>query len=259
MNFTETFLLTGAAVLLYMCGWFLIALWRGRNDIADIAWGPGFILSAAVSLAAGGVWSQRGMLVSAMVLLWGARLAVHIHMRDRGKGEDRRYRKWRKEWGRWFLLRSFLQIFLLQGMLLVLVALPVIFINQGAPTPFSWLDALGVGLWLFGFGFEAIADLQLLRFTRNPANRGHLLTRGLWRYSRHPNYFGEVTLWWGLWLLALPLPGGAWTVLGPVTITLLILQVSGIPMLESHYAGRADFADYKRSTSPFFPLPPRRP
>lgn len=254
---TTVFLITAAAILLYMTGWFIAAQIHGRNDIADVAWGLGFILAAAVSLWAGEIYPLRGLLVSALVLVWGIRLAAHIHSRDRGKGEDKRYRKWREEWGKWFVLRSFLQVFMLQGVLLVMVALPVIFVNQAPPVPLGWFDLLGLAIWLTGFTFETVGDRQLLNFIRDPANKGKLMTSGLWRYTRHPNYFGEVTLWWGIWLMTLALPGGWLTIIGPITITFLILQVSGIPMLEKHYEDRADFQEYKRRTSAFFPLPPK--
>lgn len=254
---TMTFLICSGAVLLYMTGWFLAAQIRGRNDIADVAWGLGFILVAAVSLVHGGIYSGRGLLVSGLVLAWGIRLALHIHSRNRGKGEDPRYRKWREEWGRWFVLRSFLQVFMLQGMLLLMAAVPIVFVNSAPAGTLGWLDLLGVTVWLTGFSFEAIGDWQLLTFIRNPANKGKLMTEGLWRYTRHPNYFGEVTLWWGIWLVTLALPGGWLTVIGPLTITFLILKVSGIPMLEAPYEKRADFQEYKRRTSAFFPMPPR--
>jgi steroid 5-alpha reductase family enzyme len=254
---TTVFLITAAAILLYMTGWFIAAQVRGRNDIADVAWGLGFILAAGVSLVVAGVYPPRGLLVSALVLVWGIRLAAHIHSRDRGKGEDKRYRKWREEWGKWFVLRSFLQVFMLQGVLLVMVALPVIFVNQAPPVPLGWFDLLGLAIWLTGFTFETVGDRQLLNFIRDPANKGKLMTSGLWCYTRHPNYFGEVTLWWGIWLMTLALPGGWLTIIGPITITFLILQVSGIPMLEKHYEDRADFQEYKRRTSAFFPLPPK--
>jgi steroid 5-alpha reductase family enzyme len=253
----RTFLATGAAVMLYMTSWFIAAQVRGRNDIADVAWGLGFILVAIVSLVTGGVHSARGLLVSGLVLAWGIRLALHIHSRNRGKGEDPRYRKWREEWGEWFVLRSFLQVFMLQGILLLMVAMPVVFVNQAAAAPLGWLDLLGLAVWLCGFGFETIGDWQLLSFIRDPANKGKLMTRGLWRYTRHPNYFGEVTLWWGVWLMTLALPGGWLTIIGPLTITTLILKVSGIPMLEKPYEDRADFQEYKLRTSAFFPLPPK--
>lgn len=254
---TTVFLTTAAAILVYMTGWFIAAQIHGRNDIADVAWGLGFILAAAVSLWAGGIYPLRGLLVSGLVLVWGIRLAAHIHSRDRGKGEDPRYRQWREEWGKWFVLRSFLQIFMLQGMLLLTVALPVVFINQAPPTAFGWFDLLGLAIWMTGFSFETVGDRQLLNFVRDPANKGKLMTAGLWRYTRHPNYFGEVTLWWGIWLMTLALPGGWLTILGPITITFLILKVSGIPMLEKRYEDRADFQEYKRRTSAFFPLPPK--
>jgi len=252
------FVITTGVILVYMTGWFLLAQLKGRNDIADIAWGLGFIVAAGVSLLVAGLYTPRGMLISALVLVWGVRLAVHIHARNRGRGEDRRYRQWREEWGRWFVVRSFFQVFMLQGLLLVMVAVPVIYANGSASVPFGLLDLAGMLVWLTGFGFEAIGDWQLLRFLRDPAQKGQLMTTGLWRYTRHPNYFGEVTLWWGVWLIVLSVPGGWLTVIGPLTITLLILKVSGIPMLEKGYEGRADFADYKRRTSAFFPLPPRR-
>ncbi len=250
------FLLTGGAVLLYMTTWFAFSLLLKRNDIADIAWGMGFVFAAVVSLAAGGYFAPRALLVSLLVLIWGLRLALHIHARNRGRGEDKRYKQWREEWGKWFYPRSFLQIYMLQGVLLVIVSVPVITINASTTTPFSWLDFTGVAVWLIGICCEAVGDWQLLRFMRNPANKGTLMTTGLWRYSRHPNYFGEVTLWWGIYLIALGIPNGWLTIIGPITITFLILKVSGIPMLEKHYEGRADFEEYKRRTSAFFPLPP---
>ncbi|MEI6209046.1 MAG: DUF1295 domain-containing protein [Desulfuromonadales bacterium] len=251
------FLITAVSISVYMTGWFIAAQIRGRNDIADVAWGLGFVLAAAVSMIAGQVHSPRGLLISALVLIWGIRLALHIHSRNRGKGEDPRYRKWREEWGKWFVLRSFLQIFMLQGFLLFLVAIPIVCANTSAAAPLGWLDMLGLAVWLYGFGFEALGDWQLLMFIRNPDNRGKLMTGGLWHYTRHPNYFGEVTLWWGIWLMTLALPGGWLTIIGPLTITFLILKVSGIPMLEKPYEERADFQEYKRHTSAFFPLPPK--
>ena len=255
---TAAFLITGGSLLLYMTGWFIAAQIRGRNDIADVAWGLGFILVAAVSLVAGDVYSPRSLVVSSLVLIWGLRLALHIHYRNRGRGEDPRYRKWREEWGQWFVLRSFLQVFMLQGILLLLVAVPIVHVNTAAALPLGWLELLGLAVWLYGFCFETVGDWQLLQFIRNPRNKGKLMTSGLWRYTRHPNYFGEVTLWWGLWLMTLALPGGWLTIIGPLTITTLILKVSGIPMLERPYEERADFQEYQRRTSAFFPLPPKR-
>jgi steroid 5-alpha reductase family enzyme len=246
------------AVLLYMTGWFLLALWRRRNDLADIAWGGGFIAAALTAVFLQTGLGSRARLVVLLVILWGLRLAVHIGLRNLGKGEDERYRKWREEWGRHWLLRSYLQVFLLQGFLLYLISLPVIWTILAKPSPWSGLDALGLAVWIVGFVFEAVGDFQLARFKKDPAHRGKIIQTGLWRYSRHPNYFGEVTLWWGIYLLALSAPGGWMTIIGPLTITFLILKVSGIPLLEKKYVNNAAFQEYARRTSAFFPLPPRK-
>jgi steroid 5-alpha reductase family enzyme len=246
------------AVLLYMTVWFFLALWRRRNDLADIAWGGGFI---AAALTAGLLQTQgtpRARLVLLLVILWGLRLAVHIGLRNLGHGEDERYRKWREEWGRHWLIRSYLQVFLLQGVLLYLISLPVLWTILAGPTVWTGLDAIGLAVWGLGFVFEAVGDYQLAQFKKNPANRGRIIQQGLWRYSRHPNYFGEVTLWWGIYLLALATPGGWMTIIGPLTITFLILKVSGIPLLEKKYVNNAAFQEYARKTSVFFPLPPRK-
>jgi len=246
------------AVLLYMTVWFLLALWRRRNDLADIAWGGGFIAAALTAVLLQTGLASRARLVVLLVILWGLRLAVHIGLRNLGKGEDERYRKWREEWGRHWLLRSYLQVFLLQGFLLYLISLPVIWTILAKPSPWTGLDAIGLAVWIVGFFFEAVGDFQLARFKKDPVHRGKIIQQGLWRYSRHPNYFGEVTLWWGIYLLALSAPGGWMTIIGPLTITFLILKVSGIPLLEKKYVNNAAFQEYARRTSAFFPLPPRK-
>jgi steroid 5-alpha reductase family enzyme len=245
-------------VTLYAIIWFLVALKLRRNDVADVAWGAGFIVLALAGQLAAASISIRGLLVLSLVTLWGMRLSLHIGLRNRGKSEDPRYRKWREEWGPHATTRAFFQVFLLQGFLAVVILLPVTCILAHQDSDLGWLDALGVALWITGFGFEAIGDLQLARFKNDPGRRGRFITSGLWKYSRHPNYFGEVTLWWGVWLIACSVPGGWRTVLGPATITALILFVSGIPLLEKKYEGDTEFKEYQRRTSAFFPLPPKR-
>jgi len=185
----------------------------------------------------------------------GTRLAWHIYHRNKNKPEDSRYLEWQKTWNN-FYLRSYLQVFLLQGVLLYLISLPVIFINHSATNDFGLLEIIGLFIWGLGFYFESVGDRQLKDFISNPANKGKLMDQGLWRYSRHPNYFGEVTQWWGIFLIALSLPGSFFTVIGPLTINILIIFVSGIPLLEKKYAGRPDFEKYKKKTSIFIPLPP---
>jgi len=168
-----------------------------------------------------------------------------------------RYAILRKDWGKWFVLRSYLQIFLLQGMLLFVIAFPVLIINKGIGIEFNLLDFVGILVWILGFFFESVGDKQLSEFIKNPANKGKLMQQGLWQYTRHPNYFGEVTQWWGIWLIALNAPNGWFGIIGPIMITFLILFVSGVPLLEKKYAGRADFEEYKKRTSIFIPLPPK--
>ena len=249
--------IVAAVVLLYMLLWFAVSLVLKRNDVADVAWGGGFIVAALAAVISRGDVADRAVLVVVLVVIWGMRLALHIGLRNRGKGEDVRYRKWREEWGRYATVRSFFQIFILQGALLLVISLPVIRAITAPDAPLTLMDFLGSAVWLIGFLFEAISDWQLLQYNKDPANKGTVITTGLWRYSRHPNYFGEVTLWWGVFLLALSVPGGWMTIIGPITITALILGVSGIPMLEKKYEGNAEFDEYKRKTSAFFPLPPK--
>jgi steroid 5-alpha reductase family enzyme len=242
----------------YMSLWFVYSWLKRRNDVADVAWGLGFVLLAWTSFFLSGASGTRGMLVGILVSIWGLRLAWHIQARNRGKAEDYRYLAWRREWGKWFYLRSYVQVYLLQGTLLFLIALPVLAINRSAGGTLGLLDGLGVCVWLGGFIFESRADAELTRFAKDPLNRGKLLQSGLWRYTRHPNYFGEVAQWWGIWLVALGTAGGWFGIIGPLTITILILKVSGIPMLERKMAENPDFAEYKRRTSVFLPWFPKR-
>jgi len=246
-----------AVALVYASVWFVVAVRLRRNDVADIAWGGGFLVLAVAGQAAAGPAAPRGLLLLGLVALWGLRLSLHIGRRSRGQAEDARYRRWREEWGRHATLRAYFQVFLLQGVLMVVVLLPVTFVQAAPGAELTVLDGVGAAVWLVGFLFETVGDLQLARFRRDPGRRGRILTSGLWRYTRHPNYFGEVTLWWGVWLIACAAPGGWQSLLGPATITALILWVSGIPLLEQRYAGNPEFADYQRRTSAFFPLPPK--
>jgi steroid 5-alpha reductase family enzyme len=248
-------LFLASALFLYMTFWFVVSLIKKRNDVADIAWGLGFILLAWLSFYLSG-FAVRSLVVDILVTIWGTRLAWHIFRRNHNRPEDYRYQAWRKEWKN-FYLRSYLQVFMLQGALLYLIALPVVFINHSSASGLGWIDYIGMAIWLIGFCFESIGDRQLKVFIRDPDNKGKILDRGLWRYTRHPNYFGEVTQWWGIFIIAQSLPDGWSTVIGPVMITVLILFVSGVPLLEKKSAGRADFEEYKRRTSIFIPLPPK--
>jgi steroid 5-alpha reductase family enzyme len=252
-----TVALIAGAVFIYMTAFFVLAVVRRDNSVADIAWGGGFVLVAVVSLHLGAGWLSRPTLLTLLVSLWAVRLTVHILQRNRGRGEDPRYAAWRREWGRLFLVRSYLQVFVLQGAILVLVAAGIIAVNTRSGPGLTALDAVGALVFLAGLAFEAVADRQLVRFLGDPANRGRIMDRGLWRYSRHPNYFGEALVWWGVFLIALSVPGAWWTVVSPLLITVLLLKVSGVPMLERLMEGRPGWAEYKARTSVFVPLPPR--
>jgi steroid 5-alpha reductase family enzyme len=242
------------AVFIYMTAFFIVAAIAKRNDLADTAWGLGFILVAYISLYLNPEKTIVNVILVGLVTLWGLRLAIHIFSRNRGKGEDYRYKAWREEWGKWWPVRSYLQVFILQGLLLIVIASPLILASTVAPT-LSWLTYLGVVVWVFGFYFETVGDYQLRQFIKNPDNKGKVMQSGLWNYTRHPNYFGEVTMWWGIWLIAFTQPWGWLLMIGPLTITFLILKVSGIPMLEARYDGNADYEEYKKRTSKFIPLP----
>lgn len=255
MGDVNPFILLALALFGWSVLWYVIALINKRNDVADVAWGLGFVFLAWLSFYLSG-GSDRALLVNALVTMWGLRLSWHIHSRNHGNPEDFRYAQWRREWTN-FYLRSFLQVFLLQGFFLFVIAWPVMFINLAVPATFQWLDMLGIVVWLIGFLFESVGDYQLKQFKNNAANRGKIITTGLWRYTRHPNYFGDAVQWWGIFLIACAIPGGWVTVASPLLMTYLLRYVSGVPMLERKYAGNSAFEAYKKKTSIFFPLPPK--
>lgn len=238
--------------------WYSISLWRRKYDVADIAWGGAFLVVALTVLAFQDTITSRAVLVTTLVAIWGIRLSGHLLVRNWSKPEDVRYRNWRREWGNHADLRAFFQVFMLQGLLALVISIPVVAAIDGRNGPLNILDLAGAAIWLFGFVFETVGDHQLTRFKSDPANKGRIIQTGLWKYTRHPNYFGEVALWWGIYLISLNVPRGWLTIIGPALISFLILNVSGIPLLEKHYAGREDYEEYKRRTSAFFPLPPRK-
>jgi steroid 5-alpha reductase family enzyme len=249
---------SAVAVLAYMTVLFAAALFKKDNSIVDIAWGPGFVLVAALTLLIGKTFEARQVLVTALVAAWGIRLGVHLYFRNRGRGEDFRYAKWRKEWGPWFMPRSFFQIFMLQGILMLIVSYGVVLVNSLPAPRLEALDILGAAVWVFGFVFETVGDAQLKAFKQKPESKGRIMRSGLWRYTRHPNYFGEAVMWWGIFIIDLSLPRGWTGVVSPVLITFLLLRVSGVTMLEKNYAGNSEFRAYASRTNAFFPCFPKK-
>lgn len=245
-------------VLAYMTILFIVALFKKDNSIVDIGWGPGFVLVAVLTFFFWRGTTARQLLVNGLVCVWGLRLAVHIAVRSRGRGEDYRYANWRRSWGRWFVLRSFFQVFMLQGVFLLLIAAPVIIVNRPGDGGLRLLDFIGAAVWIIGFLFEAVGDFQLKAFKADPANKGRIMDRGLWRYTRHPNYFGEAVMWWGIFLAALSSAAGWAAIVSPLVITGLLLRVSGVTLLEKKYAGNPAYADYVRRTSAFVPWFPKK-
>ena len=244
-------------IFVYASIWFAIAVHVKRNDVADIAWGLGYIL-LCVYLFTRYAASPVLLLLYSLVTLWGLRLSLHIYTRNRNKAEDFRYKAWRNAWGKYFYLRSYLQVFLLQGVFLLIIISPVINAALAPAITINGFTWVGVCCWLVGFYFEAVADRQMTVFKNDPANKGQIIQTGLWKYSRHPNYFGEIMIWWGIFIITIPFANGLYFMVSPLTITLLLVFVSGIPMLEKKYEGRADFEAYKKRTSVLIPMAPRK-
>ncbi len=241
------------------------ALWavsvRIRDaSIVDIFWGLGFIVVAWSTHIQLDAPSPESIVLPIAATLWGLRLALYLARRNLGHGEDRRYAAMRKARPSSFNLWSLFAIFWLQGFLCLIIALPLQ-VGQWAPraTPgLNPLEVIGLVVFAFGLTWQTIADAQLSAFKASPENKGKVMDQGLWRYSRHPNYFGEAVLWWGLWLFVAALPDTHWTVVGPLLITLLLLKVSGVSLLEKTIVDRRPaYADYIRRTNAFIPGPPR--
>lgn len=227
-----------------------------RHNVVDVAWGLAFAGVSMVSAAVGTGDATRRWLLAALICVWGLRLAAYLGIRARGHGEDPRYEALLAKSKRTRLVAVVTRVYLLQGVLIWFISLPVQ-LSAALPQSLSWWAAAGVALWLLGFTFEAVGDAQLRAFKRRPENRGAVMTQGLWRYTRHPNYFGDFCLWWGLYLIALT--GGPeilLTIGSPIVMSTLLIRVSGKSLLEQHMAGRPGYADYVRCTSGFIP---RRP
>lgn len=246
------------AVFVYMVAAFVLAQVLRNNGLVDVAWGLGFIVVTAALFVRRPIPYPAKALAAALVLLWGLRLAIHIFRRNWGRPEDFRYAAMRRKWGRSAAVRAFSSVFMLQGLLMIVVSLPLTVVFASPARPLAVLDVIGALVFAAGFLFEVIGDAQLAAHRRDPANKGLLMTTGLWRVTRHPNYFGEAALWWGIGLIALSSARGALGLAGPAAITFLLVFVSGVPMLEKKYAGRPDWEAYKARTPMFVPWFPKK-
>jgi steroid 5-alpha reductase family enzyme len=256
----DVMLLAGAAALGMMIVVWILSLALRDASIVDGFWGLGFVLIAWVSYVAGDGWEPRGLLVAGLVTVWGVRLSLHIGRRNLGKPEDYRYAAMRRKHGSRFWLVSLGTVFVLQAAIMWVVSLPVQMAQvAAAPDHLTALDVLGTLAFVAGLAFEAIGDLQLERFKADDSNSGKVMDRGLWRYTRHPNYFGDALVWWGLFVITLSHTEYWWTIVGPAAMTFFLTRVSGVPLLERRMAKtRPGYAQYMQRTSAFIPLPPRR-
>ena len=259
MSFIEIYIIIGLVILGFMTTLWLVSLVLKNSSIVDIFWGTGFVVVTwfTFALTPDGLLARK-WLISILVTIWGLRLSLHILSRNWGKPEDYRYKTWRDEAGAKWWWRSFFKVFLLQGVLLWIIAAPLVAAQISAmPNALTLLDALAVVVWAIGFFFEAVGDWQLARFKANPTNNGNVMNTGLWRYTRHPNYFGDATQWWGYYLIALA-AGAWWTIFSPLIMTTLLMRVSGVTLLEKTLKEtKPGYKEYVEATSAFVPWFPR--
>lgn len=260
MSFLEIYGLGALVILAMMTALWLLSLRLRDASIVDPFWGTGFVVTHWVyfALTPDG-YPVRKWLISLLVTVWGLRLSLHLLGRNKGKGEDFRYAKWRREAGASWWWRSYLKVFLLQGVIMWIVSAPLLAAQLYAtPDQLTALDWIAIAVWGVGFFFEAVGDWQLARFKANPANKGKVLDTGVWRYTRHPNYFGDATQWWGFYLLAVA-GGGFWSFFSPLLMTTLLVRVSGVALLEKTLTEtRPQYREYIETTSAFVPWFPKK-
>lgn len=249
----------GAIVALMFTTW-VVSVAIKDASIVDIIWGFGFVLVAWIAFLAGDGYDGRKWLITLLASAWGLRLSTYLYIRNHGRGEDYRYQAMRRNWGPRFPIISLFTVFGLQGVLMFVISMPLQVAQlSGMPESLTWIDYAGAAVFAIGLGFEAVGDFQLARFKANAANAGKVMDRGLWRYTRHPNYFGDAVLWWGLFLIAAARPANLLVVFSPTVMTFLLTRVSGVPLLEKSLAKRREgYDDYIARTSGFIPRPPRR-
>jgi steroid 5-alpha reductase family enzyme len=251
-------LVTVAAVMAFTMWW---AMRKEKLTVVDTAWGLGFIAVAVVSLFVTGYGDGMPgpqMFLFLLVLVWGARLAIHLQVRNSGKDEDPRYRQLADADGRPFAQVALRRVFVPQGVAMWLVATPVMvgMNNEGTGTVQAWL---GFAVWAVGMVFETVGDWQLAAFKNDPDNEGKVMDQGLWQYTRHPNYFGDACVWWGIWIVAASSWAGVASIVGPIAMTVFLTRVTGVPLNEKGMReSKPGYDEYVRRTSSFIPRPPKK-
>jgi steroid 5-alpha reductase family enzyme len=257
MSLWQLLLINLICLVIYMSLWWLSGRSRQRLDVVDTAWGGGYIIAAVIGFVSR--QNVRTSLIAVLVLVWGLRIAVHIWRRSGKRGPDRRYEELSSKWNQKHLwLRAYFSVFLLQGLIILIVSLPITVGASENIRPPIWLLIVAGLVWLSGFLIESVADKQLGDFINNDSNKCKVMKRGLWHYSRHPNYFGELLQWWAISLLALGPKAGYLGLIGPAVLTLFIVFISGIPSIEKSRSKDPAYNEYKKQTSVLIPLPPRQ-
>ena len=256
---SDAMLVSAITIAIIMIGTWIISLAVKNASIVDIVWGFGFAVNSIVLAVVVEGDATRQWLTASLVGVWGFRLAAYLAKRNIGHGEDWRYKAMRKKKGPKFGLISLVTVFGLQGVLMWVVSLPVMFSSGDTSPGVGPIAVIGIMIWLVGFAFEAIGDWQLARFKANSANAGKVMDQGLWSVTRHPNYFGDALLWWGIGIAAAETGSGIVGLIGPAVMTFFLLRVSGVPMLERSLSRRREgWDDYVRRTSAFIPRPPKK-
>ena len=247
----------GISLAVWAVAWWLLSVALSDVGVVDISWGLMYVVAAGVGLGLSEQVGPRAYLIATITALWGLRLGVYLAKRNLGHEEDRRYASIRARNNPGFWWKSLFMVFVLQAGIAWIISLPIQVTITAESSPINWLDYVGLALWAVGLFFEAVGDWQLARFKADPAQQGQVMDRGLWRYTRHPNYFGDFCVWWGIYLISAS-AGGLWTVVSPVLMSVLLLRVSGVTMLEKDIAERRPgYSDYIKRTNAFFPGPRR--
>jgi steroid 5-alpha reductase family enzyme len=250
----QIFTIAAVTIFIYMVILYVIAQRIGNNSIVDIGWGMGFVITTFALILSSEKIFPSMLFLSLMILIWGLRLSFYIYFRNLGKPEDFRYANWRSQWGKRQAIIAFFRIFMLQGGIMWIIASPIGYVFAKHSDMPGLAGLAGVLVFLFGLFFEGIADSQMKSFKLNPENKGKIITSGLWKYSRHPNYFGEAILWWGIGIYAFSVSGYWYCLISPFIMNLMLRFVSGVPMLEEKYKNRKDFREYASKTSVFVPF-----